>query len=68
MEPLSDENNLQVDEKNNKKWKISKLLKLIYILNFKALQYKLTALSNLIQSIFNYKIMRSQSVLRLLKD
>ena len=54
--PLNDENKLQVDEKNNKNWKVRKKLKM-YIISSKTIRYKLSALGNIIHSIFNYKLM-----------
>ena len=71
MGPLNDENKLQVDENNYKKWKnckILKILKLYKIINFKNIRYELTALGNFIQSILNYKLMRPVIILRLPKD
>ena len=57
MGPLIDENNLQFDERNNKNWKAWKNFKM-FIINFKIIRYKLTALSNINHSILNYKPMR----------
>ena len=54
MRPLTDENKLQVDEKNNKKLKKLKKKLKKFIINFETIRYKLSALVNIIQSIFNY--------------
>ena len=52
MGPLIDENRLQFDEKNNKTEKFEKNFNL-FIINFKTIQYRLTALGNIIHSILN---------------
>ena len=59
MGPLDDENKLQVGEKNNKNSKkFEKISKKYNIKNFMTIRYKLTASSNTIHSMFNYKLMR----------
>ena len=67
MGPLNDENKLKVDEKN-KTEKLKNSLKIYIIINFKAIRCKLSASGSIIQSIFNYKLMRPVSILRLLKN
>ena len=57
MGPLDDENKLQVDKKNNKKWKIEKSLKMYRIVNFKTICSELTASGNIIHSILILKLM-----------
>ena len=52
MEPLNDENKLQVDEKN-KSEKYKKSLKTNNVINFKNIRYKLTALTIIIYLILN---------------
>ena len=58
---------LQVDEKNNKNWKIWKKIQM-YIINFLTIHYKLKVLGNIIHSIFNYKLKPPVSNLRLPKE
>ena len=48
--------------------KIEKSSKNYNITNFKTIRYKPTASSNIIQSIFNYKLMRPVNILRLPKE
>ena len=40
----------------------------MYIINFKTIRYKLSALGNTIHSIFNYKLLRPVCKLRLPKE
>ena len=72
MGPLNDENQLQNDERNKKKFrKIEKTLKVFkwYNINiFKTIRNKLTASGNISYSIFNYKFIGPVSNLRLLKE
>ena len=63
--PLNDENKLQVDEKTKQKLKKLKKNEMCII---KTIRYKLSALGNIIHSIFNYKLMRPVSNLRLPKE
>ena len=65
MEPINDENKLQVDEKN-KNSKTS--LKSNNIINFNSFLYKVTALSNIFFSILNLKSMRPVSILRIQEE
>ena len=46
MGPISVENKLQVDEKNNKSEKFEKLSNLYNFLNFMVIRYKITASVN----------------------
>ena len=61
MGPLNDENTLQVNENNNKNWKM-------YIINLKANRYKQSSSVYIIQSIPTYKLMGPVSILRLPKE
>ena len=54
-------------KRTTKPEKFAKRLKM-YIMNFKTLRYKLTASGKIIHSIPNYKLMRSVSNFRLLKE
>ena len=54
-------------KRTRKTKKFEKKLKM-YLINFKTISYKLSALGNIIHSIFNYKPMRPVSKLRLLKN
>ena len=65
---LNDENELQVDENNNKIWKGWKVFENVWYHNFKKIRYKLTASATIIQLIVNYKFMRPVSIWRLLKE
>ena len=51
MEPLNDENKLQVDKKRTKTEKYKKSLKTSNFLNFSIIRYKLTALRNIFHLI-----------------
>ena len=55
MEPLNDENKLQVDKMRTKTEKYKKSLKTSNILNFSTFRYKLTALRNIFHLIPTWK-------------
>ena len=57
----------RLTKENNKTEKIDKKLKK-YIIYFKTIRYKPSALGNIIHSIFKYKLMRPVSNLRLPKE
>ena len=65
--PLINEKRYNLTEKTTKTVKFEKYLKM-YIVNFKTIPYKLTALGNIIHSIINHKLMRPVSSLRLPKN
>ena len=56
MGPLDDENKLT--KRTTKTKKIEKFSRKYNIKNFMTIRYKLTASSNTINSMFNYKLMR----------
>ena len=55
-------------KKNNKNWKVWKIIKKYNIINFKTIRYKMTTSGNINPWILNYKLLRQVSVLRLPKD
>ena len=67
MGPLNYENELLVDEENKKLKKFEKSLILFNIIYFKTIRYKLTASGIVIHLIYNYRLMRPVSILRLPK-
>ena len=64
MGALNDEKKLQVDEKNNKNWKVWKIFENVIIIKFTFICYKVTASGNIVHSILNYKCMRLVSILQ----
>ena len=61
MGHLSDENKLEVNEKNNKNWQ---LWKMYIIINFTNIRFKLTASGNFIHLVLKYSFKRPVNILR----